>query len=60
MVCAVFLVRLLSQALIYYKAMERLDEKDLFPWWWLFDVWMFFYYFMFAPALWKKPKKTWN
>lgn len=60
MVCAVFLVRLLSQALIYYKAMEKLDEKDLFPWWWLFDVWMFFYYFIFAPAIWTKPKKTWN
>lgn len=60
MVCSVFLVRLLSQALIYYKAMEKLDEKDLFPWWWLFDLWMFFYYFIFAPALWKKPKKTWN
>ena len=60
MVCAVFLVRLLSQALIYYKAMEKLDEKDLFAWWWLFDVWMFFYYFIFAPALWQKPRKTWN
>jgi glycosyltransferase involved in cell wall biosynthesis len=59
-VCAVFLARFISQAFVYYRAMEKLDEKDLFPFWWLFDIWMFFYYFIFAPALWKRPKKTWN
>lgn len=59
LVCGVFLVRLISQAYLYYKAMARLDEKDLFPFWWLFDLWMFFYYFIFAPSLWKKPKKSW-
>lgn len=57
---AVFAVRFLSQAYIFYKSMERLEEKDLFPWWWAFDLWMFFYYCIFAPALWKKPKKSWN
>ena len=60
MVCAVFLIRLLSQGLIYYRAMQKLDEKDLFAWWWLFDIWMFVYYFIFAPTLWKKSRKTWN
>jgi hypothetical protein len=50
---------MISQAVIYYKAMNKLDEKDLFPIWWLLDLWMFFYYFIFAPALWKKPKKSW-
>jgi glycosyltransferase involved in cell wall biosynthesis len=59
-VVAVFLVRSLVQAFIFYKAMQRLNEKDLFPWWWLLDVWMLFYYVIFAPALWKKPKKSWN
>jgi glycosyltransferase involved in cell wall biosynthesis len=59
-VCGVFLLRMISQAFIYYKAMERLDEKDLFSIWWLLDLWMFFYYFIFAPALWKKPKKSWT
>jgi glycosyltransferase involved in cell wall biosynthesis len=59
-VVGVFLLRLLVQALIFYKAMRTLDETDLFPWWWLFDVWMFFYYLIFAPALWRKPKKSWN
>ncbi|MEP7259103.1 MAG: glycosyltransferase [Flavitalea sp.] len=57
---AVFLVRLISQGYIYFKAMEKLDEKDLFAWWWLLDIWMFIYYIIFAPALWKKPKKTWS
>lgn len=57
---AVFAVRFLSQAYIFYKSMARLEEKDLFPWWWAFDLWMFFYYCIFAPALWKRPKKSWN
>jgi glycosyltransferase involved in cell wall biosynthesis len=56
----IFLVRCLSQAIIYYKAMNKLYEKDLFAWWWLLDIWMFIYYCIFAPALWKKPRKNWH
>ncbi len=56
----VFGLRLIVQGLIYYKAMHKLDEKDLFPWWWLLDIWMFAYYLIFVPALWKKPRSTWN
>lgn len=56
----IFLVRCLSQAIIYYKAMNKLHEKDLFAWWWLLDIWMFIYYCIFAPALWKKPRKNWH
>lgn len=56
----IFLVRCLSQAIIYYKAMNKLNEKDLFAWWWLLDIWMFIYYCIFAPALWKKPRKNWH
>lgn len=56
----VFAFRLISQAIVYYKAMQQLDEKDLFAWWWLLDIWMFIYYCIFAPALWKKPKKNWT
>ncbi len=59
-VCAVFLARMISQALIMYKAMKKLDEKDLFAWWWLLDIWMVVYYFIFMPALWKKARKSWN
>ena len=56
----VFSLRFITQAIIYYKAMHQLQEKDLFAWWWLLDLWMFVYYCIFAPALWKRPKNTWK
>jgi glycosyltransferase involved in cell wall biosynthesis len=59
-VLGVFSIRFVSQAWIFYKGMHRLNEKDLWPWWWLFDIWMFFYYIIFAPAIIKKPRQTWN
>lgn len=59
-VLPVFGIRLLIQGFIYYKAMHKLQEQDLFPWWWLLDIWMFVYYLIFVPALWKKPRPTWN
>lgn len=55
-----FGVRLITQGFIWNKAMKRLNEKDLFPLFFFWDIWMFFYYSIFAPAIWKKPKKTWN
>lgn len=60
MALAVFGVRLLVQAVIWYKAMKKLNENDLWPLFLFFDIWMFIYYFLFVPALWKKPKKSWN
>ena len=56
----VFGLRLLVQGYIYYKAMKKLQEEDLFAWWWLLDIWMFAYYLIFAPTLWKKPRPNWN
>ena len=32
----------------------------LFPFFILFELWMFFYYLMFAPALVKKPRQQWK
>ena len=55
-----FLVRLVTQAIVWKNAMKKLGEEDLFPWFFIWDLWMFVYYIIFAPALWKKPKKTWN
>ncbi|HEU4472034.1 MAG TPA: glycosyltransferase [Flavisolibacter sp.] len=55
-----FALRLLIQAVIWNKAMKKLREDDLFGWFLFWDIWMFFYYIIFAPALWKKPRKTWN
>jgi len=59
-VLGVFGIRLIIQAIVIYKTTEKLDEKDLFPWFVFFDVWMFFYYLIFASALLKKPKKSWK
>jgi hypothetical protein len=47
------------QAIIWNKAMKQLKEDDLMPWFWLLDLWMFFYYLIFIRALWKKPRKEW-
>jgi len=55
-----FGLRLLIQAFILYKSMKKMGEKDLWPWFIALDIWMFLYYIVFAPALWKKPKRNWN
>jgi glycosyltransferase involved in cell wall biosynthesis len=56
----VFAVRLLVQFFIFYKALDKLDEKDLLPWFFVLDVWMFFYYIIFSFAMTRKPMKTWK
>ena len=56
----VFGLRFLTQAFVFYPAMKKLNEKDLYPLFLFFDVWMFFYYLIFAFALIKKPKNAWN
>lgn len=53
-------VRLIVQGIIWYKSMKKLNEGDLWPMFILFDLWMFVYYILFVPALWKKPKRRWN
>jgi len=56
----IFAARFLTQAIVFHRSMRALGEEDLFPWWWLLDVWMFFYYIIFASTLWKKPRKDWK
>lgn len=55
-----FLLRAIVQYIIIGKAMQKLNEKDLIPLIFIFDVWMFFYNLLFVPALWKKPAKNWH
>jgi hypothetical protein len=55
-----FVLRLLIQASVWKKTMKRLGEEDLFTFFFLWDVWLFFYYILFAPAVWKKPRKSWK
>jgi glycosyltransferase involved in cell wall biosynthesis len=57
---AVWLLRMLVQAPIMYHTMKKLREKDLFPLFWLFDLWQFVYYIIFSFALVKKPSSTWK
>lgn len=60
LVLAVFGIRLALQAFVIFKTTRQLDEKDLFPWFFLLDVWMFFYYLLFATSIFKKPAKKWK
>jgi glycosyltransferase involved in cell wall biosynthesis len=57
---AVFAIRFIIQAFIIFKTTKKLDEKDLFPWFLFFDVWMFFYYLFFSASLFKRPAKKWK
>jgi hypothetical protein len=50
--------KIYRQALIYFFAMKKLNEKDLWPMFLLLDIWMFFYYIIFARSLWQKPQRT--
>lgn len=56
----IFGFRFIVQALVYAKSMKKLNEKDLIPWFWLFDIWMFIYQILFIPALFKRPQQNWN
>jgi glycosyltransferase involved in cell wall biosynthesis len=55
-----FAIRFIIQAYVIFKATNKLDEKDLFPWFVFFDVWMSFYYLFFSVSLFKKPVKKWK
>ncbi len=59
-VLGIFGVRFAIQAIVFYFAMRRLDELDLYPWFLVLDIWMFFYYFIFSAALIKKAKPLWK
>lgn len=57
---AVFGFRLLLQAFVFFPTMKKLREQDLFPYFLLIDIWMFFYYLIFAFSLFKKPRPSWK
>ncbi len=60
MALLVFMMRFIIQAFVFYPTMKKLNEKDLYPFFLFFDVWMFFYYFIFAATLLKKPAAGWK
>ncbi len=56
----IFGIRLFIQSIIFYKTMKKLNEEDLFLWFPVFDIWMFFYYLIFSVSVFKTPAKKWN
>jgi glycosyltransferase involved in cell wall biosynthesis len=56
----VFFIRFIIQIIILYPSMKKLNEKDLFPFFLLLDLWMFFYYFIFSITLILKPRTSWK
>jgi len=53
-------IKLLIQGFIFYRCMIKLNEKDLFPYFILWDLWMILYYTYFLSSVWKKPRANWN
>jgi glycosyltransferase involved in cell wall biosynthesis len=56
----IFGTRFIIQGYTFQRSMKMLGEEDLFPWWWLLDMWMLGYYIIFSSTLWKKPRKAWK
>lgn len=56
----VFGIRFFIQAIILYSCMKKLNELSLYPWFLFIDIWMLFYYLIFASTIFKKPKKVWK
>lgn len=56
----VFGTRFLIQAVILYPCMKKLNEQSMYPWFLFIDIWMFFYYLIFAVAVFKRPRKGWK
>ena len=56
----IFSIRFLVQSIVFYFALQKLNEKDLWPYFFFYDLWLFIYYIIFAPSLWEKPRAAWN
>ncbi|MGB5008296.1 MAG: glycosyltransferase [Ferruginibacter sp.] len=56
----VFGIRFIVQAMVLYPCMKKLNEQSMYPWFLFIDIWMFFYYLIFAASVFKKPKKVWK
>jgi hypothetical protein len=59
-VLGIFSLRMLVQAVVYFRSMKKLNEKDLFAWYLFFDIALFLFYIMFLPAILKRPKAVWK
>ncbi len=59
-VLSAFFLKTIIQYFIVYKCEAKLREKDLAPFTFLFDLWMFAYYLIFAGSLIRRPRKVWK
>ena len=57
---ALFSLRMIVLGTVWFKSMKKLNEADLFPYFIFLDIWMSFYFFLFTPALWRRPAKEWK
>ena len=55
----ILFIKSVVQYLVFSKAMQQLNEKDLTKWIFFMDLWMVVYYFIFVRTLWKKEEKIW-
>jgi hypothetical protein len=58
-VLIIFGAKLFIQSIIFFFALRKLDESDLFKFSWLMDIFMCLYYIIFTPALFFKSKNNW-
>jgi glycosyltransferase involved in cell wall biosynthesis len=56
----VFGIKWFFQLPLYFMTMKKLNEKDLFPFVFLLDIWQFFYFLIFASSLFTKPRNSWK
>ncbi len=56
----VLVLKWIIQGIVLHKSMKKLNEKDLWPFYILFDMWMPVYYIASFPALWRRPQQNWN
>jgi glycosyltransferase involved in cell wall biosynthesis len=56
----VFSIRFLVQAVVLYPCMKKLNEQAMYPWFLFIDMWMFFYYLIFAASVFKKAPRVWK
>jgi cellulose synthase/poly-beta-1,6-N-acetylglucosamine synthase-like glycosyltransferase len=57
---AVLAAKYIVQGIIMYKCTRKLNEKDLFPLFIFFDIWIMFYNILLFPSILAKPKKQWS
>ena len=56
----IFGIRFIIQAIVLFPCMKKLKVKDLYPWFLLIDIGMFFYFLVFSVTLFKKPRPAWK